>query len=84
MMVERQSGDNSPITLQKGLLVMPHLAQYCLSAVIAGIIAGGGVLLASGITDTGFSSKGVWIAGITGALAMLKDLQAFLQPPPGQ
>ena len=60
-----------------------HIFQYCLSAVIAGIIAGGGVLLASGITDTGLSSKGVWIAGITGVLAMLKDLQAFLRPPPG-
>jgi hypothetical protein len=53
-----------------------------LSALTAGVIAGGGALLASVVEKGEASTLSLWIAGITMALAMAKDLRTYIADPP--
>jgi hypothetical protein len=67
--------------------ILPHAEPHrgfwlAVSAVTAGVIAGGGALLASVAENGEVSPVAVWIAGITMALAMAKDLRTYIADPP--
>ena len=62
---------------------MSPLVIYLLSALIAGIIAGGGAFMAVATADNPTITPLTWGAVIiTGLIAAAKDIQSRMQPPP--
>ena len=59
-----------------------RMIRMCVSAITAGLISAGSTILAAATTE-GVIKPGTWIiAGISGALIALKDIQAYLSQAP--
>ena len=58
------------------------MGRVILSAVIAGLISMGGVVLATATQPGGMTGTAWLIAGVTGVITAGKDIQSFLAHPP--